>query len=302
EIFSALFPCASITGAPKVSTMRIIAELEGTPRRIYTGTIGHIAPNRRATFNVAIRTALIDCENQIAEYGVGGGVVWDSTSRDEYAEALLKARVLKETTPDFSLLETMLWTPQDGFFLRDKHVARLCDSADYFDFSISREQVEGFLNQLASQLTSSQRVRLLLDKNGNLNAEATAFEPPKEYPSMKIRLAKEPVHSENKFLFHKTTYRKVYNSARKDFPEYDDILLYNERNELTEFTIGNLILELDEKFYTPPITCGLLAGTFRSHLLETGQVEERVVRVDELKDCTNVFLINSVRKWQKVLL
>jgi len=138
QIFSALYPCASITGAPKVSTMRIISELETTPRKIYTGSIGYIAPNRKAKFNVAIRTALIDRETQTAEYGVGGGIVWDSTSTDEYAEALLKARVLTDETPQFALLETILWTPEEGFFLREKHVARLLDSADYFDFPISR--------------------------------------------------------------------------------------------------------------------------------------------------------------------
>ncbi len=125
KIFSALFPCASITGAPKVSTMLIISELETTPRKIYTGSIGYIAPQRKAKFNVAIRTALIDRETQTAEYGVGGGIVWDSESGDEYAEALLKARVLTESSPQFSLLETMLWTPDEGFFLREKHIARL---------------------------------------------------------------------------------------------------------------------------------------------------------------------------------
>ncbi len=121
EIFSALFPCASITGAPKVSTMNIIAELETTPRKIYTGSIGYISPNRKAQFSVAIRTALIDRENKTAEYGVGGGIVWDSTSADEYSEALLKARVLTERPRTFDLIETLLWTPEEGYFLREKH-------------------------------------------------------------------------------------------------------------------------------------------------------------------------------------
>ena len=118
EIFSALFPCASITGAPKVSTMRIISELEHTPRNIYTGSIGFIAPNRKAQFNVAIRTAVIDNETGLAEYGVGGGIVWDSTNTDEYDEALLKAQVLTMgAQQEFSLLETLLWTPKEGYFL-----------------------------------------------------------------------------------------------------------------------------------------------------------------------------------------
>ncbi|RPI69597.1 MAG: aminodeoxychorismate synthase component I, partial [Geobacteraceae bacterium] len=208
NIIKALFPCASITGAPKVSTMKIIAELETTPRKIYTGSIGYIAPNRKATFNVAIRTALIDRETQTAEYGVGGGIVWDSTSTDEYSEALLKARVLTESAPQFSLLETMLWTPEEGFFLQEEHIARILDSAEYFDVPISRrggvtppllpkEILEAYLDEITSQFTSPQRVRLLLDKNGNLSHEAKPFQPSDNPPPMKVCLAKEPVNSGN---------------------------------------------------------------------------------------------------------
>ncbi len=319
KIFTALFPCASITGAPKVSTMRIISELETTPRKIYTGSIGYIAPNRKAKFNVAIRTALIDRENQTAEYGVGGGIVWDSESGDEYAEALLKARVLTESPPQFSLLETMLWTPEDGFFLRDKHIARLLDSAEYFGFLITRrgrvplphspkEILESYLIEISTQFTSPQRVRLLLNKNGDLSHEAKSFQPTKEDSVIKVSLASQPVNSNNVFLFHKTTYRDIYESAirsvgsetSREQYEYDDVILYNEHGELTEFTIGNLIVETDGKLYTPPISCGLLAGTFRAHLLETGQVKEMVIRVDEIGKCEKIFLVNSVRKWQRV--
>jgi len=311
DIFKALFPCASITGAPKVSTMKFISELESTPRKIYTGSIGHIAPNHKATFNVAIRTALIDRETQTAEYGVGGGIVWDSTSVDEYAEALLKARVLTESAPQFSLLETMLWTPDEGFFLRERHIARLLDSAEYFDFPISSrggvtpplhpEEILGtYLNEISSRFTSPQRVRLLLDKNGKLSFEAKSFQPSVDHPPMKVCLAKEPIHSGNVFLFHKTTRREMYDSARKYFPDCDDVLLYNEKDELTEFTIGNLVVELDGKLYTPPLSCGLLAGTFRAYLLETRQVMETVIGVHQLKDCAKIFLVNSVRKWQTV--
>lgn len=313
KILTALFPCASITGAPKVSTMRIISELETTPRNIYTGSIGYIAPNRKAKFNVAIRTALIDRDAKSAEYGVGGGIVWDSTSTDEYAEALLKARVLTEPPPQFSLLETMLWTPEEGFFLCEKHIARLLESAEYFDFPVSqrrgggtlpeppKEIIESYLNEISSKFNSPQRVRLLLDKNCSLSHEANLFQmalPPRA--NIKVSLAKQAVNSSNVFLFHKTTHRGVYESARKDFPDCDDVLLYNERGELTEFTIGNLVVEMDSKLYTPPISCGLLAGTFREYLLEKGRVEERVIRVDELNNCTKIFLVNSVRKWQEV--
>ncbi|MCC6569195.1 MAG: aminodeoxychorismate synthase component I, partial [Anaerolineales bacterium] len=298
RIFSALFPCASITGAPKVSTMRIISELETTPRKIYTGSIGYIAPNRKAKFNVAIRTALIDRETHTAEYGVGGGIVWDSESGDEYEEALLKARVLTESPPQFSLIETMLWTPDEGFFLRDKHIARLLDSAEYFGFSISKENVERVLNEFAADFTSPQRVRLLLDKHDNIEIEHTLFQSIDK--PLRVYLANKPINSNDIFLFHKTTHRAVYENAKRDFPDSDDVLLFNENGELTEFTIGNLVVEMDGKLYTPPISCGLLAGTFREFLIETGQVEERVIRVDELEKCEKMFFVNSVRMWQRV--
>ncbi|MEO7840236.1 MAG: aminodeoxychorismate synthase component I, partial [Anaerolineales bacterium] len=299
DIFRALFPSASITGAPKVGTMKIISELETTPRGIYTGSIGYISPGRKATFNVAIRTALMDREARTAEYGIGGGVVWDSTSADEYDEALLKARVLTEQPVEFSLLETILWTPNEGFFLREKHLERMLDSADYFDYPVSREKIEEYLDQISARFTSSQRVRLLLDRSGAYRSETAPFKLLENHLPLKVCLAKQPIDSDNVFLFHKTTKRDFYESARRDAPDYDDVLLYNELGELTEFTIGNLVVEQDNKLFTPPLSCGVLAGTFRAQLLETDEVTKRTIRVKELKDCTQIFMVNSVRKWQR---
>lgn len=299
EIFTALFPCASITGAPKVSTMKIIAELENTPRQIYTGTIGFLAPQRRAKFNVAIRTALIDRERQKAEYGVGGGIVWDSTGTDEYAESLLKAQVLTEQKPLFSLLETMLWTPEEGFYLGEKHVARMLDSADYFDIPITEEDLEKYLEMISAGFHRPQRVRVFLDRHGALAHEYRAFDL-KDTQPLKAELAKEPVNSSHVFLFHKTTWREVYEAARKGLEELDDVLLYNERGKLTEFTIGNLVVELDGQFFTPPVSCGVLAGTFRADLLETGQIAEKAISLQELGRCRRIFRVNSIRGWQAV--
>jgi para-aminobenzoate synthetase/4-amino-4-deoxychorismate lyase len=298
EIFQALFPCASITGAPKLSTMKIIHELENSPRNIYTGVIGHIAPNRKAMFSVAIRTALIDKQEQNAEYGVGGGIVWDSTSADEYAEALLKARILTETSSKFSLLETLLWAPGDGYFLMEKHIERLLDSADYFDFPARVSLIEQELERAATLFRQPQRVRVLLDSEGKITLDSALFLP--EETLIQARLAEQPVDSKDVFLFHKTTQRSVYEAARRPFSDCDDVLLYNEHNELTEFTIGNLVVELDGELLTPPIECGVLAGTFRAHLLETGQVTERIIPTDHLKDSTQIFRVNSVRKWETV--
>ncbi len=292
EIFTALFPCASITGAPKVSTMKIIAELETTARKIYTGSIGYIFPNRKAQFNVAIRTALIDRDKETAEYGVGGGIVWDSTSADEYSEALLKSKVLTETRKEFSLFETMLWMPKEGFFLLENHIARMADSAQYFDFPFSREALGKYLTEIQAGLTSTKRVKIYLNRLGEFSKEVADFSS--EERVFKAHLAENSVRSDNVYLFHKTTQREFY-----PVPENgsDDVLLFNERGELTEFTIGNLVVEMDGQLFTPPVSCGLLAGTFRAYLIETNQITERVIHKNSLGKCSKIYLINSLRKW-----
>ena len=301
EIFSALFPCASITGAPKVSTMSIISELETSPRRVYCGSIGYIMPDRRARFNVAIRTALVDKKKKKAEYGVGGGVVWDSTSADEYSEALLKARVLTDPPQkEFSLFETLLWTPGEGYFLLDRHIARLLDSAEYFGFSANdaNNKIREHLSKLVKDSNSPKRVKIWMDPHGEFSGEIRDFQPTDKV--FKVCLAKEPVNSNDRFLFHKTTNRNVYEKA--SITGFDDVLLFNEKNELTEFTIGNLVVKMNGGFFTPPVECGLLSGTFRAELIASGEVKERVLKTQDLAECEALFLINSLRKWVRVLL
>lgn len=192
----------------------------------------------------------------------------------------------------------MLWTPEDGYFLRKKHIERMRDSAEYFDFSYSKEILENYLEELAKGFKSARRVRILLDRDGNPDAEDSPHQENK--PNFTASLAKDPIDSNDVFLFHKTTCREVYESAREARPDSDDVLLYNEHGELTEFTIGNLVVELNSEFFTPPISCGLLSGTFRSHLIETGQVKERIIHKDELGKCSKIFLVNSIRKWLEV--
>lgn len=299
KIFSALFPCASITGAPKVSTMNIIADLEASPRKVYCGSIGYIAPNRKARFNVAIRTALVDKKHGKAEYGVGGGIVWDSTSADEYGEALLKARVLTDPPQkEFSLFETLLWTPESGYFLLDRHLARMLDSADYFGFQTaeSEDKVGKVLSDLVIAADSPKRVKLLMNSKGELSGETKDFQPSDKV--FKVRLANEPVNSNDRFLFHKTTNRNVYEKAV--IAGFDEILLFNENEELTEFTIGNLVVKINGELFTPPVECGLLAGTFRAELISSGEVKERVLLKQDMAEFEAVFLINSLRKWVKV--
>jgi para-aminobenzoate synthetase/4-amino-4-deoxychorismate lyase len=297
DITAALFPCASITGAPKPRTMEIIAELETTPRRVYTGAIGFIAPNRRAQFNVAIRTVVIDRDEAQAEYGVGGGILWESECSDEYRECQIKARVLTTRQPDFSLLETMLWIPEQGYFLLEHHLDRLRGSAEYFGVPADMERIRQELTNVAGSLEGKpHRVRLLVTRDGAVSCEATLLTDGAAARPVQLKLAPTPVNSSNPFLYHKTTHRQVYDAARAACTECDDVLLWNEREEITETCIANVVVRLDGELVTPPVHCGLLPGTFRAWLLEQGTVRERVVTVEALKRSTCIYVANSVRK------
>ncbi len=293
ELFCALFPAASITGAPKVQTMRIISALETTPRRIYTGTVGFLAPGGRAQFNVAIRTLLVDKADKTAEYGVGGGIVWDSQLGDEFDECYTKARILTQPAPVFALLETLLWTPEDGFGLLEEHLARLAESAAYFDRRVDIEAIRRQLRQMAADLpVAPHRVRLVLAAE-DCKVEAKLLKPlPQPY---RIRLARRPIDARDPWLYHKTTHRRIYEQALSEVPGYEDVLLWNGQGELTESCIANVVVEKEGRLLTPPVRSGLLAGTFRAHLLRQGTVVEQVVTVDDLHRCTGVYLVNSVR-------
>jgi len=294
EVLAALFPAASITGAPKVRTMELIAELEDSPRRIYTGTLGYLAPGGQAQFNVAIRTVLTDRHTGAAEYGVGGGIVWDSRAPAEADECRIKARVLTQDSAEFSLIETLLWTPGEGYALLERHLSRLADSAGYFGFPCALAAVRRRLAEGVSGFAAvPQRVRIALEATGVLTFEAVPLKP---LPTpWRVGLARSPVSSGDRFLYHKTTVRRVYQEALAGGPGLDDVLLWNERRELTESCIANLVVELDGEWVTPPVRCGLLPGTCRAELLATGQARERVVRIADLSRCTRVRLANSVR-------
>lgn len=300
DIFRALFPSASVTGAPKVSSMRLIAALEGTPREVYTGAIGYMAPDGRARFSVAIRTAAIDTGTGIGVYGIGGGIVWDSDGADEYQECLNKARVLAvpAASRDFRLLETMLWTAE-GFALLEEHLDRLQASAGYFDFAFDRAAIAARLAGFATGLPPGQRhrVRLLLTEDGTIHTEARILSVEADTDRFRLALAATPVDTRDPFLYHKTTHRVVYERALAGAGDVDDVLLWNRDGNVTETTIGNVVVRLDGKLWTPPVACGLLAGTFRRKLLRDGEIRERPVSVAELASAEEIFVINSVRGW-----
>ncbi|MBK8961865.1 MAG: aminodeoxychorismate synthase component I [Candidatus Competibacter sp.] len=302
EILANLFPCASITGAPKVRTMEIIQELEPQPRGVYTGSIGFIGPDRHTCFNVAIRTVLIDRQRQQASYGVGGGLVWDSDPAEEYQECLLKARVLTAPSPSFQLLETLLWEPETGYFLRAAHLARLADSAVYFDVPLDRAAIEARLTALAVNLNEASKIRLLVNLDGAFTVETMPLAATGSPQPQRVALAATPVDSSAIWLYHKTTRREVYDAARAARPDCADVILWNERGELTEACMANVVLDLAGCWCTPPITSGLLAGTFRGWLLAAGQIQERVLTRADLRAARRIVLINSVRKWRPALL
>lgn len=301
ELFKALFPCASITGAPKAKTMEIIRDLECSPRKIYTGSIGFFTPQGEACFNVAIRTALI--EKGWLEFGIGGGIVWDSDAEAEYEETLTKARVLTQPRPEFKLLETMLWEPENGIFLKQEHLQRLGKSAAYFDIPLDMHALfMGLDDAIQSIKPIPHRIRLLVAEDGNSVIQTFPLEEQTtggELPPVRVAIARESIDLQDRFLYHKTTHRAVYESAKAQFPDHDDVILWNENGAVTESTIANVVVRKGERMITPPIACGLLGGTFRESLLKSGEIEEGLISLEELRKADEVYLINSVRKWRR---
>ncbi len=305
EIMSALFPCGSVTGAPKIRTMEIIRELEPFPRGVYCGTIGWWAPDGQAEFNVAIRTVTVDIESGQALYHVGGGITYGSSAEDEYDECQTKAALLNRHEPEFELIESIRLDKE--YFLLNEHMERLAKSADYFGFSLDRSAVKAALAEKARSIKSSvsndrsaripQKVRLLVKQNGSLRIEAKPISSP---IPMRIGFAAQPIDESNVFLFHKTTYRTVYEQALASRPECDDVLLWNRCEEITESSIANVVLDIDGQRLTPPVRSGLLQGTFRRYLIDRGEIHERVLTRDDVARAQSIHLINSVRKWIKV--
>ncbi len=302
RIFQACFPPASITGAPKRRTMEIIAALESSPRRVYTGAAGFLAPGRRAQFNVAIRTALLQTPTGHVEYGVGGGIVWDSRPDAELDESRAKARILGRRIPRFELLETMLWEPDTGCARLEYHLKRLARSAEYFGYRHEPGEVHNALDQATAGLPRMpHRIRLLLSRSGAAQCQVRALDPFR-IPFAGMRLAAAPIDRNEPFLYHKTTHRAVYEEALRQRPESEDVLLFNEDGEVTESTIANVAFEFDGALYTPPVRCGLLPGTCRAALLDSGRLQERTVTVGEALRCKKVYLMNAVRGLQPVTL
>ncbi len=295
HILTALFPAASITGAPKAMAMATIAALETSARHSYTGAIGFVAPARQAQFNVAIRSLWLDRRQGQAEYGVGGGIVWDARPAQEWRECQIKARALGSTAVEFELLETLAWTPAEGYRRLSRHLLRLARSAAYFAFRLDQCAVRRALTGLAARLPPQpHRIRLQLSRDGTLQLSSQAYAVLPAMPQ-RIVLARAPIDPADPFLYHKTTQRHVYQQALAARPGWDDVLLYNSRGEITESTIANVVVEIKGMHYTPPLRCGLLPGTHREALLACRQLRERVLTVEQVVTGARIYLINSVR-------
>ena len=328
QIFRALFPCGSITGAPKVRAMQLLAPLEDQPRGVYTGAIGFFSPEK-TVFSVAIRTLVLDGIE--GKMGVGSGIVIDSDAAGEFRECLLKAEFLTRSAHSLpqrlSLVETMLWS--NGYPLIELHLDRLEDSAGYFAFPCDRGAIQAALearaqgfsllqqtgarqipgapsspNLLAERLGSEQlhsaipsrKVRLLLHADGtfDINDELLRDSP----APASVRIAAERTDSNDPMYFHKTTHRPLYAEALKAANQlgYDDVIFLNLRGEVTEGAIHSVFIEKDGRLFTPPIECGLLSGVYRRHILETQpNVQERVLYLEDLRQADKIYLSNAVR-------
>jgi para-aminobenzoate synthetase/4-amino-4-deoxychorismate lyase len=306
DIFRALFPCGSVTGAPKVSTMSIIAALERDTRGVYCGTVGFVAPagapGPRARFNVAIRTVVADSTSSQARYGTGGGITWDSRAGAEYDETVAKARVLTTRRPAFRLLETVAHIPGEGFRRHGEHLARLRASADYFGFHLDESAVEDALAREAARFPHRPaRIRSLIDQRGRVETGAAPLTETAE----PIRLAIDRDHSvdtSDPLLFHKTTQRERYEAAAERFPDADDVVLVNRENEVTETTRANIAAKLDGRWVTPPVSAGLLAGCERAAFLADGTLVEASITVEAFEAAEEIAFLNAVRGWRRAVL
>ncbi len=294
DVFAALFPCGSITGAPKVRAMQAIHALEPDPRGVYCGAIGVVRPGGAATFNVPIRTVTL--RGSQARCGIGSGITSGATAEGEWREWGFKQAFVRRASAPFDLLETL------GLFdgtLRDAptHLARMGEAARHFGYAWDVQQAGAALQSLAQQhAQGAWRVRLLLDAQGELQAQAYAL--PVSPPRVRLQLANRALDdAHGEFVRFKTTRRAHYDAFTPTEPGVFDTLLWNAEGELTECTRGNVAFFLDGRWVTPPLRCGLLAGVGRDRALREGRVDEAVVRLEDLPRVEAFAFLNSLRGW-----
>ena len=307
--FVALFPSGSVTGAPKRRTMEIVKAVEKSPRGVYCGAVGFVEPGDgdvRASFNVAIRTAVVREPHGEIEYGIGGGITWDSDAAREHAEALLKADVLRVPPRPSGLFETLHWTGR-GFRLWDRHLLRLERSAGYFGFPFDAASARRAAREAAAGRAAGTVIRVVVDRDGRVHADARSEtvewrDPDDGGDPVRLAVSSDAVVSSDVRLFHKTVERDRYDRRRAAHDGVDDVLLVNERDEITETTIANVAVDLGDGWVTPPLESGCLPGTYRAELIDSGHLTERVVTRRELGSALRLAVFNSVRGWRPATL
>jgi para-aminobenzoate synthetase/4-amino-4-deoxychorismate lyase len=303
-IIKNIFPCGSVTGAPKISTMKIINELENEERGIYTGAIGLIH-NDKKIFNVAIRTIELkktDSKKFNAEIGIGSGIVWDSNPEKEYEEVLLKSNFLVKPFPYFELIETMKYSGGE-IEREDLHLKRLEESASYFLFKFDKEIIIASIKNEVSKLDSLKeyKVRLLLNKWGKVKIEVSQM--PISPEEIKIIISEKIISTEDRFQYFKTTNRDLYDAEYKKYSGkgFFDVVFINEKNQVAEGSITNIFINKMGLLYTPPVSCGILPGVFRKHWLQTNiNIKEENFYKDDLLIADEIILTNSLRGQIKV--
>lgn len=305
DIFKNTFPCGSVTGAPKIRAMEIIREIEKEPRGVYTGSIGYISPQRKAVFNVAIRTLVLDDEKKEAEMGLGSGIVYDSLAESEYRECLLKADFTKYPKVTFKLIETMLLKENGKIYLLKYHLKRLKNSSKYFDFCYNEGVIKNSLVKYVNKLENNKkyRLRLLLDKDGRLEISHNPYRESSQ-EILKADISEKKVDSQDIFLYHKTTSRTLYDNEYKRAQKkgLDEVFFLNERNQVTEGCISNIIVKKGCFYYTPPVECGLLDGVYRQHLLNRKNfpLKEKVLYKKDLFKADKIYISNSLRGLKEI--
>lgn len=307
--FKALFPSGSVTGAPKIRAMEIIRELENSPRGVYTGTMGFIAPHKKImSFNIPIRTLMLDTKNHTGEMGIGSGIVYDSNPVSEFEECLGKARFLTRLEKKHSLIETILLQKNTHYFLLDQHLERLQQSADFFNIPCNTVKLKRILHETArkSDRKKQYKVRVLLSHKGIFSVKTSILvsNPTKQEEVAVCAISGLKTDHNDIFLQHKTTHRTLYDQEFRKYQKkgYADVLFFNTKGELTEGAISNVIIEKDGIFYTPPIECGILPGIYRDFLLNKDQkkyTEKKLARKD-IDTADAIYICNSVRKMQRI--
>ncbi|NNC38412.1 MAG: aminodeoxychorismate synthase component I [Hyphomonadaceae bacterium] len=295
QLLHALFPCGSVTGAPKIRAMEIIRELETVPRGAYCGAIGMIDPDGKSRFNVGIRTLSLSADGSLS-YPVGSGVVADSTGAAEYEECLLKAAFL--TGGSFELIETIGWDPKIGFMHLDLHLERLAASAFVFGYAFRKSRVRQELDKAVSLLNGPHKIRMTLAHNGEVNTSATPLKLSGMDTPWPVSLSKNRLNSRDRMLRHKTTQRQFYDGERERVSKLtgcQEVLFFNQRDELCEGSFTNVFIKKDGKMLTPALRSGLLPGVLRKTLLANNDVKAKTLTRDDLLSADAIYVGNSVR-------